>query len=100
VNPPSLPERRSERIPLTAEVALRRAGKLNYRVRVFDISPHGCRIEFVERPNLEELVWIKFDGLEAIEAQICWMSGFTAGVAFNSAIHAAVFDQLVARLRR
>jgi len=99
VNPPSLSERRSERVPLSAEVALRRAGKLNFRVRVFDVSPHGCRIEFVERPSLQELVWIKFDGLEAIGARVCWVDGFKAGVAYTAPIHPAVFDQLLARLQ-
>ena len=95
---PNLSERRSERVALSAEVALRRSGKTNYRVRVFDISPLGCQIEFVERPAIEEVVWVKFDGLEALEAQVCWVNGFKAGVAFTAPIHPAVFDQLVARL--
>ena len=93
-------ERRSERFALTAEVSLRRSGKLNFRVRVFDASPLGCRIEFVERPSLEERVWIKFDGLEAIEAQVCWVDGFIAGVAFEVPIHAAVFERLLVILKR
>jgi len=91
-------ERRSERVPLSAEVALRRSGQLNFRTSVFDLSPHGCRIQFVERPSLEERVWVKFDGLEAIEAQVCWVDGLKAGLAFAIPIHAAVFEQLVARL--
>ena len=91
-------ERRSERLELVAEVALRRSGKLNFRTSVLDLSPHGCRIQFVERPALEERVWIKFDGLEALEAQVCWVDGFKAGVAFSAPMHKAVFDQLVARL--
>jgi len=91
-------ERRSERVPLSAEVALRRAGKLNFRTSVFDLSPHGCRIQFVERPALEERVWVKFDGLAALEAQVCWIDGLKAGLAFAIPIHAAVFEQLLARL--
>ena len=82
-----------------AEVSLRRSGKLNFRARVFDVSPLGCRIEFVERPQVEELVWIKFDALESVEGQVCWVDGFTAGVAFSAPIQPAVFDQLLARLR-
>jgi hypothetical protein len=91
--------RQGERVPLGAEVALRRAGKTNFRVRVFDVSPAGGRIEFVERPEIGELVWIKFDGLEAIEARICWVDGFKAGVEYSNAIHPAVFDLLLARLQ-
>jgi len=86
-------------VPLTAEVALRRSGKLNFRTSVFDLSPHGCAIQFVETPALEERVWIKFDGLEALEAQVCWVDGLKAGMAFGAPIHPAVFEQLVARLQ-
>ena len=97
---PSEPaKRRSDRVALSADVALRRSGQNNYRVSVYDMSPLGCQVEFVERPELEELLWIKFDGLEALEAQVCWVEGFKAGVSFTSPIHAAVFDQLVARLK-
>jgi PilZ domain len=97
---PSLSERRMERVSLCAEVSLRRSGQNNYRVAVFDISPLGCKIEFVERPDVDEYVWIKFDGLEALEAQVCWVAGFKAGVAFSSPIHPAVFGMLVGRIGR
>jgi PilZ domain-containing protein len=90
--------RRSARIALDAEVMVRRPGKLNYRVKVFDVSPHGCRIEFVDRPKLDERAWIKFEGLEALEALVCWVDGFVAGVEFERPLHGAVFDLLVSRL--
>lgn len=91
--------RRSARIPLLADVVLRRAGQNKYRVTVYDISPHGCRLEFVEQPKLDERVWIKFDGLEAIEALVCWTGASVAGLEFERRIHAAVFDMLVSRFR-
>jgi PilZ domain len=88
--------RRSERVALNASVSLRRSGQLNYRVRIFDASLHGCRVEFVERPSLEEQLWVKFDGLQPLEAEVCWIDGFMAGVNFRQPIHPAVFDRLVA----
>lgn len=88
-----------DRIALDAEVALRRSGHNTYRVRVYDVSTHGCRIEFVERPEVEEHVWVKFDGLDAIESAICWVDGFVVGVEFVSPMHPAVFETLVTRLR-
>jgi hypothetical protein len=91
--------RRSDRVTLAAEVALRRPGRLNYRVRVFDVSPEGCQLEFVERPEVDEYVWMKFDGLEALEARVCWVDGFKAGIKYASPIHPAVFDLLLARLQ-
>lgn len=92
-------ERRSERVALDASISLRRAGQLNYRVRIFDVSLHGCRVEFVERPRLDENLWVKFDGLQPLEAEVCWIDGFTAGVDFLHPIHPAVFDLLLQRLR-
>jgi hypothetical protein len=92
--------RRSERVALDAGVALRRPGQLAYRVKIFDASLHGCRLEFVERPRLEEQLWVKFDGLQPLEAEVCWIEGFNAGVNFVQPIHPAVFDRLVAGLPR
>lgn len=91
--------RKAERVHINAEVALRRSGQLNYRVHAYDLSRFGCKLEFVERPQLDERVWVKFDGLDAVEGMICWVEGFAAGVEFVRAIHPSVFDALVPRLR-
>jgi hypothetical protein len=92
-------DRRSERVALNANVSLRRSGQLNYRVRVYDASLHGCRVEFVERPQVDEQLWVKFDGLQPLESEVCWVDGFIAGVNFLQPIHPAVFDRLIATLR-
>lgn len=94
----NVPVRRCDRVALDAEVALRRSGKHNFRVRVFDVSPLGCQIEFVERPGPAEMVWIKFEGLEALAAQVRWTAGFRAGVVFATPIHPAVFELLLGRI--
>ena len=90
--------RTHERIPLTAEVSIRRLGNSNYRVAVFDLSLDGCKVELVERLRTEEHVLIKFDGLEILEAEVCWIEGFIGGLRFEKKIHPAVFDMLIARL--
>ncbi|HEX5258311.1 MAG TPA: PilZ domain-containing protein [Sphingomicrobium sp.] len=86
--------RRSERVAIDAEVSLRRSGQLNYSVRAYDASLHGCRVEFVERPQLDERLWVKFDGLQPLEAEVCWVEGFAAGLNFLHPIHPAVFGRL------
>ena len=96
--PNGLTGRKAERVAVNAEVALRRSGALNYRVRVFDASPNGCKLEFVERPMLEERVWVKFEGLDAIEGMVCWISGFTVGIQYVRPMYQAVFDAMVARM--
>jgi hypothetical protein len=90
--------RRSERVALDAVVLLRRSGQLNFHVRVFDASLHGCRVEFVDRPDLDEHLWVKFAELQPIPAEVCWVEGFSAGLNFSQPIHPAVFDRLVMRL--
>jgi hypothetical protein len=90
--------RRSERLDLVAEVTLRRPGKQNYRVRAYDVSPEGCKVELIDRPEVGEQLWIKFDGLESLHARVCWIESSRAGLEFDRPIHAAVFDLLLARL--
>lgn len=92
--------RKSARVSLQAEVLLRRSGHHHYVVNVYDVSQEGCRIEFIERPRLDETVWVKFDGLDAIESTICWVKGHDAGIEFTHPIYPAVFDILVQRLKR
>lgn len=90
--------RRGCRIAVNAEVILRRSGQINYRVRIFDASPFGCKVEFVERPALDEMLWVKFEGLEPLASVVCWICGATAGLEFAKPIHPAVFDTLLARV--
>lgn len=92
--------RGSSRQPLDAEVRLRRAGSPGYRVRVFDASPQGCKIEFVERPAIGERVWVKFNGLEGLAATVRWVKGHTGGVRFEHPLHEAVFQRLTTAAKR
>ena len=80
-------------------MSLRRLGQNNYRVRVNDLSPEGCKVELVERPRVGEHVLIRFDGLESLDAEVCWVEGFVAGLRFEKPIHVSVFDLLLERLK-
>ena len=98
IGPDGFTGRRAERVAVNAQVALRRSGRLGYRVRAFDASPLGCKLEFVERPRFDERVWVKFDGLDAIEGIVRWIDGFIAGVEFVRPLHPAVFAALLPRV--
>ena len=91
--------RRSARVSIGAMVKLRRRGHHNFTVQVFDLSREGCKLEFLERPLLDETVWVKFEDLEPLQATVCWIEANVAGVEFVRPIHAAVFEMLVGRLR-
>jgi hypothetical protein len=90
--------RKSQRVGLSAEVTLRRTGHGSYRVKILDVSLHGCKAEFVERPKLDELVWVKFDNLQSLEATVCWIRGVEVGLEFERPIYPAVFEMLVSNL--
>lgn len=90
--------RRSDRVQLTAEVSMRRLGKTGFRVKVFDLSPDGCKLELVDMPRIDEHVLVKFDGLEALESEVCWIADNCAGLRFERPIHPAVFDLLLRRI--
>ena len=77
---------------------LRRSGQMNYRVSIHDISPLGCKLEFIDRPQLDETVWVKFDGLQPIQSLVCWTGHFAAGVKFEQPLHPAVYAMLLERL--
>jgi hypothetical protein len=87
-----------ERLLLDAQVLLRRLGRQAYQARLFDLTPNGCKVEFIERPAPGEIVWAKFDQLEAVEAKVRWVHGFYGGLQFVQPIHGAVFDSLIIQL--
>ena len=89
--------RNAERLNLAAEVSLRRPGRATFKVRMCDISTHGCKCEFIDRPAEGETLFIKFDGLEAMEAVARWIAPPLTGLSFLRPIHPAVFDLLSAR---
>jgi hypothetical protein len=91
--------RKSARVPVTAIVKLRRRGHDNFSAKAFDFSREGCKLEFRERPGLDETVWVKFDQLELLEATVCWVDDMCVGVEFARPLHQAVFEMLAARFR-
>ena len=87
--------RKAERHPISAQASLRRLQRPVYRVTMSDITPFGCKTEFIERPVIYEHVWIKFDGLASLEAIVCWIEQSSMGLMYLNPIHPAVFAMLL-----
>jgi hypothetical protein len=83
--------RKSERVAVTGEAALRRAGCHAYAVRLSDVSRFGCKCSFVERPAESERAWIKFPGSEELEATVSWVEEDSIGLVYRNPLHPAVF---------
>lgn len=92
--------RSGTRIGLVADVRLRHPGKPSFRVKVLDLSPQGCRVEFVDRPRIGDFAWVKFGGLESLRAQACWVGQTYAGFKFENGMHPATFRHLILTLRQ
>lgn len=90
--------RKHDRVSVAGELMIRRSGRPQYRTKFFDMTPAGCRVEFVERPREGETLWVKFDGLTALESTVRWINGFSVGLEFFRPIYPAVFDLLIVRL--
>lgn len=86
------------RAALTAELSLRRQGRQSYIANLFDLTPKGCRVEFIETPRAGEKMWAKIDVFDSIEATVRWVEGFYGGLEFSRPIHPAVFELLLTRL--
>jgi hypothetical protein len=97
-DPHDPPRRRVARTPISAEVQLRRSAEHSFRVNVHDLSPMGCRVEFIERPRLEESVWVKFEGIDALESTVRWTEGDFVGLEFLRPLYGPVFEALMSRL--
>jgi hypothetical protein len=96
---PARQPRRHVRISVDGEIMASRKYRPVATVKVYDLTPEGCRAEFRDVPAMREQMWIKFDGIEALGAQVCWIEGAKVGLKFYRTLHPAVFDLLIARLK-
>ncbi len=90
--------RGTPRRTIDAQVLLKRSGASSYTVHAYNISEHGCKVEFVERPSVGETVWVKFDSLEPIRSTVRWTEEFIVGLEFARPIDTRVLDWLLTRL--
>lgn len=92
--------RLDERLVLQADLPVRRLGRAYYRCNVRDISCSGCKVEFVERPRCGELIFVKFEGFDAIEATVRWIDGFCGGVQFARPLYPSIFERIFENLKK
>ena len=68
-------------------------------IDITDISPTGARIESHLSLCVEHHIWLKLNGLEALEARVAWVNRHEAGCEFVRPLHPAVFDRIVSLCR-
>lgn len=92
---PRAADRRNVRILAT----LRRQGESRFNAHVADLSETGFRVESHYLIPTGAQVWLTLPGLAAIPATVAWSSGHCLGCRFDSPIHPAVLDRVIAAAR-
>ena len=92
--------RKSERVSLELDAALRQRGGSGVSVHILDLSVDGFRAStHLDLPPGSD-VWLRLPGLEPYQAKVAWSKGQYIGCAFERPLHPAVLDMVVGRVRR
>ena len=95
--PEGQPERRrAERAALRLNATLRTGGgKSRIKVRLIDISTHGCRIECTATIEADTWVWLTVTGIETQYCRVAWQCQEFIGLEFAAPLLEAVLDRLL-----
>ena len=77
------------------DATLRQAGCNAAPVVLHDLSRSGFRTEWPYLLNRGDRVWLKLPGFYAWSALVVWNTDFKVGCVFETALHPAVFDQII-----
>lgn len=62
--------------------------------RLVDLSIYGCRIALDVRLEVNDRIWLSFEGSHPIPAAVVWCDGSNAGCKFDAPIDRALFRAL------
>lgn len=92
--------RKAERRIVNIAAALREDGAKKIQVLVLDISVGGFKAESSDTVEEGSEVWLKLEGFEAKRSRVVWVkpkeSGCDIGCEFESPLHQAELDQMIA----
>jgi hypothetical protein len=87
--------RRANRAALNLTATMRDGSRSKAKVRVIDISTHGCRIECTTPVADGGNVWLNLEGLEAQYCRVVWHCEEFVGLEFEKPLAQPVFDKLL-----
>jgi hypothetical protein len=87
--------RRADRIALRLTATMRISTRSRTRVRVIDMSTHGCRIETPCVVAGDSWIWLNVGGLETQYCRVAWQCEEFVGLEFATPLSEAVFDRLL-----
>jgi len=91
------PDRRKvERTALRLTATMRDGTRSRVKVRVIDMSTHGCRIECSSSVEDDSWIWLSIAGLENQFCRVVWHAHEFIGLEFERPLSEAVFEKLLA----
>lgn len=87
--------RRAYRAALRVAATMREGSQSKVRVRLIDISTHGCRIECTSTVAADARIWLNMAGLEAQHCRVVWHCQEFVGLEFEQPLAEAVLDRLL-----
>jgi len=88
---------RARRASISIHCEVRQGTRPWQLVRLEDLSQTGFRINGLAHPSMGKSLSIRIPGMQLLSAQLRWQEGIVIGCEFNSPLHIAVFDHLVAQ---
>jgi hypothetical protein len=93
----STEKRREDRLPIQLPGTCRSTSGRRSPALITELSIHGCRLEGGARLlSAEDLVLIKLDNRDYLEARVAWIDRDTAGVNWTRALHPAIVEHIFA----
>lgn len=87
--------RRAHRAALRLTATIREGGRSRTKVRLIDISTHGCRIECSSMVAADSWIWLSVAGLETQYCRVVWHCGEFVGLEFAKPLAEAVLERLL-----
>lgn len=87
--------RRANRAALRLDATIREGSRSKVKVRLIDISTHGCRIEGSSSADADSWLWLNITGLESQYCRVVWHCQEFIGLEFEKPIADAVLDRLL-----
>ena len=87
--------RRANRAALRLAATMREGSRSKVKVRLIDISTHGCRIECSSTVAADTWLWLNIAALESQYCRVVWHCQEFIGLEFEKPVAETVLDRLL-----
>ncbi|VVT01830.1 PilZ domain-containing protein [Erythrobacter sp. EC-HK427] len=92
-------DRRHERERVEINCEIRVGTKAWRKAQIADLTPEGFQVRIFDMPPRGTTLFLRFAGIQMLNAEVCWARADTAGCRFVVPISQYVFDHIIATAR-